>query len=89
MPTGPFDSSNFAAIAAPPIPTSLQMSSLAVRIARPGTFGEVSASREVEWPVDAIVDRGALGKGVRWALGIEGVAALLIYALWHLWSIIR
>jgi len=45
-------------------------------------------SSGLEWPVDAVVDQEALGRGVRWALGIEGVAALGIYILWHLWVVL-
>ena len=89
MLTRPFDSSNYSTNAASRLSPSLQMSSLAVPISRPDGFGAGSASRVVEWPAEVIVDRNALGRGVCWALGIEGTAALFIFMLWHLWTLVR
>ena len=40
------------------------------------------------WPDAVCVDYRSLGKGVRWAIGIEAGAALIIYGIWqicHLW----
>ncbi|MGO8757024.1 MAG: hypothetical protein ACLQG3_02765 [Terracidiphilus sp.] len=47
--------------------------------------GSVSPESEPEWPPDAVVDLRLLGRGVRWALAIEGVAALSVYVVWYLW----
>jgi hypothetical protein len=44
--------------------------------------GAISA--DAEWPAEAIVNLSNLARGVRWALAIEGAAALGIYAIWHL-----
>ena len=35
------------------------------------------------------VDWSNLSKGLRWAFGIEGGAALLIYGMWELWHLWR
>ena len=37
---------------------------------------------------DAAVDPGNFGKGLAWALIIEGAAGLAIYALWQLWRLL-
>jgi hypothetical protein len=47
--------------------------------------GTISA--DTEWPAEAIVNLRDLARGVRWALAIEGAAALGIYAVWHLWRL--
>lgn len=39
---------------------------------------------EAEWPAEALVDLHALGKGVIWALLLEGMAAFSFYAVWQL-----
>lgn len=43
---------------------------------------------EAECPPEAIVNHKELGKGVRWALGIEAVAALSIYEIWHFFHLL-
>jgi hypothetical protein len=56
-----------------------------------GPFGSTAAvagrelHRQVEWNPEAVVDHQLLGKGIRWALGIEGVTALCLYAIWFVW----
>jgi len=42
---------------------------------------------EAQWPAEAFVNRRDLGRGVSWALAIEGLAALGCYAAWHLWRL--
>lgn len=90
MPTRPFDSSNLTSSAVPSLSRSLQMSSLAVPLPQPGVLGDSSLSPvDLEYPVHAVVDRRALTKGVSWALGIEGAAALCIYAVWHILRLVH
>jgi hypothetical protein len=36
-------------------------------------------------PPEVVVDLRLLGKGVRWAFGIEGATALCLYAVWLVW----
>lgn len=48
--------------------------------------GTISA--DTEWPAEAIVNLRDLTRGVRWALAIEGAAALGIYAVWYLWHLL-
>ena len=38
-----------------------------------------------EWHPEAVVNLRLLGKGVGWAFGIEGVAAMCLYAIWFVW----
>ncbi|MGA2570011.1 MAG: hypothetical protein ABSF23_05790 [Terracidiphilus sp.] len=47
--------------------------------------GSVSPESESEWPPEAVVNLHLLARGVRWALAIEGVAALSVYVVWYLW----
>lgn len=89
MPTRSFDKSSLVTISsAPPSPT-LKMSSYAAPVLRPRASENDTLSPESEWPPEAVVDVRLLGKGVGWALAIEGVAAFTLYAIWHLWHIWR
>ncbi len=88
MPTRPFDNSNFVAMPMRPLSSTYQMSSYAVPVARPGVLDGGMLNRNAEWP-EAVVDVRALGKGVAWALGIEGVGALCIFLVCHFWSFLR
>ena len=89
MPTRPFDCSTFSSIAPSPLSPSLHMSSFGIPLSQTGLPANSGLDGNLNWPIDVIVDHAALGKGVRWALGIESVAAVGIYALWHLWILIR
>jgi hypothetical protein len=61
------------------------MSSYAGSLAQPQGLETSSVSPESERPDEAVVDLRLLGRGVRWALAIEGVAAMSIYVVWYLW----
>lgn len=66
----------------------LQMSSYAGPLIRTQVMRPGAVSAEAEWPAEAFVKFRDLGRGVRWALAIEGAAALSICGLWylcHLW----
>lgn len=89
MPTRPFDHSNFATLPVRPLSPTYQMSSYAVPLARPGILAGSGPGRDGEWPPEAMVNVRALGKGVAWALGIEGVGALCIFLVCHFWSFLR
>ena len=62
---------------------------MSVALPRSGERGNGTTSLSAEWQANAVAERGAFGRGMRWALGIEGVVALGIYALWHLWMLVR
>ncbi|HEY1806757.1 MAG TPA: hypothetical protein VGG45_19965 [Terracidiphilus sp.] len=40
-----------------------------------------------DWHPDGAVDLRLLGKGVSWALGIEGITALGLYTAWFFWHL--
>jgi len=84
MPTKVFDNPTRAGMAIPQLLATLQMSSCATPLLRPREFEDRGIRPEADFPTDAVVDVGALGRGVRWALSIEGAAVLGFYVLWHL-----
>ena len=88
MLTGQFDNSNLASVVVLRLPRSLAMSSLSVSLLQPTESVERGTSPGMEWPADAVVE-GRAFKGACWALAIEGVSAICIYGLWHLWSLTR
>ena len=67
----------------------LQMSSYAGPLIRTQVMRPGAVSAEAEWPAEAFVDLGDLGRGVSWALAIEGAATLIVCAAWHLWELWR
>lgn len=89
MPTRPFDNSNSTSLAVPRFPRLLEMSSQPVPLLQRSERVDRGASSTIDWPDNPDVEGRALGKGVCWALAIEGAAAIGIYGLWHLWSLIR
>jgi hypothetical protein len=64
-----------------------QMSSYAARFTNPhaGASGEIGARGD--WRSEGAVNLRLLGKGVGWALGIEGATAVCLYAIWSLWHL--
>lgn len=88
MPTRPFDNPNFATPAARPFSPSFQMSSYAAPLTRPGVLEAGRIRHNAELHDDAVVDISRLGKGVCWALAIEGAATLCIFLAWHLYSLL-
>jgi len=60
------------------------MSSYAATLPQAPAFSTESTNAEAEWPFEGIVNRRDLGRGVAWALAIEGAAALVICLAWHL-----
>jgi hypothetical protein len=89
MPTRPFDSSNPVSVLVPRLSRSLEMSSLSVPMPQRAERIDWGTSPSMEWPAGAVVDGRALGRGVCWALAIEGAGAICIYCLWQFWSLIR
>jgi len=65
--------------AAPPIP------SYAAQFASAQAIATGDLRPQPKGHPDGAVDLRLLGKGVGWALGIEGVTALGVYAAWFLW----
>lgn len=89
MPTRPFDNSQFPTGPIRPFGRSLEMSSYTIPLARPGALHSRILDREAEWPDETVVDIRLLGRGVCWALAIEGAAAFCIFLAWHLWMFLR
>lgn len=83
MPNHGLQTARVAALPALPLSPPLGLTPLAG--ARP--IGTGIGHDIAEWPAEALVNLHDLGKGVRWALAIEGVAALTIYAAWQLWRL--
>jgi len=67
----------------------LEMSSYAAHFQQNHTLEAPTMSLEAEWPEQKAVELHSLAKGIRWALTIEGAAALSLYAIWHLWQLLR
>ncbi len=88
MPTRPFDNPNFGAPAGRLLSPSFQMSTYAAPLIRPGMLQASRIGHEAECPDEAVVDVRRLGKGVCWALAIEGAATLCIFLAWHLRSLL-
>jgi len=84
MPTQRFNGVHPATVTYSALAPALPVGRYAVPImTSPATKGE-AMSAEADWPAEAFVDLHALGKGVVWALLIEGVAAFCFYAVWQL-----
>jgi hypothetical protein len=74
----------------PSLPSQpLQMSSVAAPFTQGHALEAGAMGPEAECPAQAVVDLRRLGKGVCWALGIEGAAALCLYLIWDLWQLWR
>ncbi len=65
------------------------MSSYALPMLRPRVLESRGIHSEAEWPAEAVVDIRVLGRGVAWALAIEGSVAIFACILWHLCSLLR
>ena len=85
MISGRFDNASLSAISPSLLSRPLQMSSLAAPMTRGDFLNAETMSPEAEWQAREVVDIRRLAKGVRWALGIEGAAALCLYLIWHFW----
>ena len=87
MPLGRFDNASLTTVL-PSLPSQpLQMSSFAAPMRQADVLNAGTITPEAEWPEQTVVDVRSLGKGVRWALGLECAAALCLYAIWHLWQL--
>ncbi|MGB0065790.1 MAG: hypothetical protein WBP85_15210 [Terracidiphilus sp.] len=89
MPTRPLDHAQLTVVtrsfvSSSPIPGS---SSPAMRSARVPIITRIVAHGPT-LPQEAVADGVKLGKGLAWALALEGAAALIIYAGWHLWRML-
>jgi hypothetical protein len=84
MPSRRFDDASLNDISPSLLSAPLQMSSEAAPFTHGHTLEAGTISPKVEWPEQKVVDFRSLGRGLRWALIIEGAAALCIYAIWHL-----
>ena len=79
MHTRSFHNTHMAAASSSLLSPTMPMSSYAA------PFPDVTVPvANPEWPAEAIADLHRLGKGLSWALGIEGAAAIGIYVTWHL-----
>ena len=78
----------FSGLLSPASPPKLMSGSAApLRLARLYDLGAFHS--ELDRHREAAEDLYALARGVRWAFAIEGGTALLIYAVWHLWQILK
>jgi len=87
VPTQQFDGIHPATAMPSLLSQPLQMSSYAAPLIQAPRMKAGAMCAEAEWPAEAFVNLRNLGRGVSWALGIEGAAALTIYAVWHLWHL--
>jgi hypothetical protein len=84
-----FDNTNLTDSSHSLLSPKLEMSSYAVPLMATHVIESSVIDAEEEFPPEAVVDWGDLGKCVRWALGIEGVATLAAYGVWQLWHLWR
>ena len=76
-----FDNASLNVMSSSVLPAAI---SYAATFPQGHTLEAGTISPEMEWPEQTVVDIRSLGRGVRWALTIEGAAALCLYAIWHL-----
>ena len=89
MPSGRFDNATLATML-PFLPSQpLEMSSYAAPFTQGHALEAGTMSPEADWPAQQLADVRSLARGVRWALTIEGAAALCLFAIWHLWQLWR
>ena len=86
MATQPFDNAHLLTASPSLLAPQLQLSSYAPTVAGTEVLRSGAVPADAEWPGEAIVNLHRLGKGVCWALGIEGAAALSLYGIWLLWN---
>jgi len=73
-----------SAASTPQCASPAPMSSYSFPVLRAEGMSVDAMKAEAEWPAEAVVNHHDLGKGVRWALAIEGIAAMCIYAICYL-----
>ena len=69
------------------LPPRMEMPSFAAKFASTQAIARRGLRTQAEWHPEAVVNLRLLGKGVGWAFGIEGVAALCLYAIWFAWHL--
>ena len=84
MATQRLEVAHFVAASPSPIVSPLRMASYASTFARAQVVASRGLGRQTEWYPESVVNLRLLVKGVGWALGIEGVTALCLYAIWFL-----
>jgi len=84
-----FENTSLNGITPSVLSAPLEMSSYAAHSQQNHTLEAATISLETEWPEQKAVDLHNLAKGIGWALTIEGAAALSLYAIWHLWLLLR
>lgn len=65
-----------------PATSQQQLTSYAARFPSAQAITSRELRRQAELYPEAVVNLRLLVKGVRWAFGIEGAAALCLYAIW-------
>ena len=85
MPSRRFDDASLNAPSPSLLSAPLRMSSYAPPFTQGHILEAGTISPKAEWPEQKAVDFRSLGRGVRWALTIEGAVALCIYAIWLFW----
>jgi hypothetical protein len=84
-----FDSTSLNASSTSLLSSKLEMSSYAAPLMAAHAVDSSTIDAEEDFPPEAVVDWGDLGKCVRWALGIEAVITLAVYGVWQLWHLWR
>ncbi len=84
MATQPLKVAHILAPSPSPIVSPLQMASYASTFARAQVIASRGLGTQTEWHPESAVNLRLLAKGVGWAIGIEGVTALCLYAIWFL-----
>lgn len=83
MSTSQLHNWNLATVSPSLVAPSLKMSSYAAPLTQPRVPDATAIGPRAEWAAEAIENLRHVAKGVGYALAIEGVAALCLYAAWH------
>ena len=87
MATQRLEVAHLLAVSPSPAASQLQMVSYAATLARARAIVSRDPRAQAEWHSEAAVNLRLLGKGFGWAIGIEGVTALGLYAIWFVWHL--
>jgi hypothetical protein len=67
--------------------SAMEMNSCASVVPGTQAIDAMPVATEALFPAETFVDGRKLVRGLRWALSIEGVVALVIYAAWYVWQL--
>jgi hypothetical protein len=87
MATQPLEAGHLVGVSPSPAAAQPQMASYAARFASTHAIARRGLRTQAEWHPEAVVNLRLLVKGVGWAFGIEGAAALCLFAIWFAWHL--